>query len=360
MPSFEATEWRRFLPNPEVEDTLADASAHSGQSVLVTGAGGYIGSALVRTIARFNPRCIVLLDSCEQNLFETASLLESAAGEVPHYAILGSVEDGGLLDEVFRRFRPDSVYHAAAFKHVPLLESNPFAAVRNNSLGTYTLARAVLRHGASRTTLISTDKAVNPHSIMGASKRIAELAIVAMSSDHCRMNAVRLSNVIGSPGSVLPVFLQQINEARPLTVTHPEANRWFLQLGGAVGAILACGGADCEGRILLPQLGEPVNIAELAGFLIHSFNKVPSSNAVAFTGLRPGDKITEEMTSPDETIEGPEKGGVTRVRTCRLKLSEIEQHLEDLRQSVESRDLPGLIRNVCSLVPGYVPSGPIQ
>ncbi len=268
--------WRRFLPQSLDEtSSLPFDSAHAGRSVLVTGAGGFIGSALVKAIAGAGPRRIVLLDSSEYNLFEIQRHLELAQGQVPHQACLGTVGDTDLLDGIFRRYRPEIIYHAAAFKHVPLLELNPIAAVRNNAIGTWTLAQAALRHGASRLVFVSTDKAVNPHSVMGVSKRIAELAVVSLSSAECRMNAIRLGNVIGSSGSVVPVFLKQIAESRPVTVTHPEASRWFLSLRQTVEAILACGtaacgAAACEGRILLPELGEPVRIAELAGFLIHA------------------------------------------------------------------------------------------
>src|ERR1700733_2794002 len=216
-----------------------------GQSVLVTGAGGYIGSALVKAIAAAGPGRIVLLDSSEQNLFQIRQQMES-----PCEPVLGSVNDVHLRDDIFTRFQPEVIYHAAAFKHVPLLERNPVAAVRNNAIGTFTLAQAARRHGTRRLILISTDKAVNPHSVMGVSKRIAELAVVTLN-----MNAIRLGNVIGSSGSVVPIFLRQIAEGGPVTVTHPEATRWFMSLNEAVSAILAGGTAEVEGRIFLPELG---------------------------------------------------------------------------------------------------------
>jgi FlaA1/EpsC-like NDP-sugar epimerase len=325
-------------------------SAHTGQSVLVTGAGGFIGSALAKAIAAANPRCLVLLDSSEHNLFEIGRHLKSAA------AVLGSIDDRKLLDDIFARFRPEMVYHAAAFKHVPLLEQNPFAGVRNNALGTYVLAQAALRHGVSKFVLVSTDKAVNPHSILGVSKRIAELAVVAMSSPECRMNAIRLGNVIGSPGSVVPVFLRQIAEHGPVTVTHPGASRWFLSLRETVAAILSCGEADYDGRILLPDLGEPVRIAELAAYLIHAERNGSSSEiSVVFTGLRPGDRLTEELASAAEIDEGFVEG-LQVLKTRRLALADLDEMLAQLCIRVASHDLPGLIRELCSVVPEYVPS----
>jgi len=231
MPGPETHAWGRFLPQwgDETGDFLF-ASAHIDRCVLITGAGGYIGSALVKAIAGTSPRRILLLDSAEHNLFEIQRYLESPGNQVPYEAVLGTVNDADLLDSIFSRYRPEIIYHAAAFKHVPLLELNPIAAVQNNTIGTWVLAQAAIRHGASTFVLISTDKAVNPHSVMGVSKRIAELAMVALSTTVCRMNAIRLVNVIGSGGSVVPVFWKQIAECRPVTVTHPEVTRWFLSL----------------------------------------------------------------------------------------------------------------------------------
>ena len=332
------TGWTRFLPQ-QADDTVSIpfSSAHAGQSVLVTGAGGYIGSALVKAIAAAAPTRIVLLDSAEHNLFQIRQHLDSGFDHVDCVPVLGSVDDVNLLDDIFTRFQPEVIYHAAAFKHVPLLERNPIAAIRNNAIGTYTLAQAALRHGAPKLILVSTDKAVNPHSVMGVSKRLAELAVVSLSNAQCRMNAIRLANVIGSPGSVIPIFLRQIGERRPVTVTHPEAARWFMTLNETVHAILAAGAAEAEGRILVPELGEQTRITDLATFLIGAA-QVP----IVFTGCRPGDKLTEELVSKSET--------------CRLQAAELEGIMRRLSGCIASRDVPGLIRALCSVVPEYVPS----
>ncbi len=326
------TGWTRFLP-AQADDAVSVpfSSAHTGHSVLVTGAGGYIGSALVKAIAATAPSRLVLLDSTEHNLFQIQQHLESCE------PVLGSVDDVNLLDDIFTRFQPDVIYHAAAFKHVPLLERNPIAAVRNNAIGTYTLAQAALRHGSPKLILISTDKAVNPHSVMGASKRLAELVVVSLSTSKYRMNAIRLVNVIGSPGSVVPIFLRQIAERSPVTVTHPEAARWFMTLKEAVAAILAGGRAEVEGRILAPELGEPTLIADLAAFLIGAA-EVP----IVFTGCRPGDKLTEELVSKSDT--------------CRLQPAELEDIMQQLGDSIASHDVRALIRTLSAVVPEYVPS----
>lgn len=314
---------------------------HRGQRVLITGAGGYIGSALVQAIAQSEPKCIILLESSEQNLFEIDRQMESAFGPVHRAAVLGNVADAGLLDDIFVRFQPEVVYHAAAFKHVPLLELNPFAAVRNNGIGTYVLAQAAIHHRASQLILVSTDKAVHPHSIMGASKRIAELTIVALSSPACRMNAVRLGNVFGSPGSVVPAFLKQISEGGPVTVTHPDATRWFMSLREAVEAILACGEADCEGRILVPELGGPLRITELAKNLIGS-REIP----IVFIGLRRGDKLTEKLVGDAEAVEG-KAGGLRVIRTRKLSCIALADAMERLGESPAE---------VVNIVPEYAPA----
>jgi len=269
----------------------------------------------------------------------------------PCVPVLGSVDDVDLLDDIFTRFPPGVIYHAAAFKHVPLLEHNPIAAVRNNAIGTYTLAQAALRHGTPKLILISTDKAVNPHSVMGVSKRIAELAVVALSSPASRMNAIRLGNVIGSTGSVVPIFLNQVAERRPVTVTHPEAARWFMTLKETVHAILASGTAEIEGKILVPELGVPTRITDLATFLIGPGAEVP----IVFTGCRPGDKLTEELVSKAETKEGS-TGPLQVIGTCRRQPAEVDEIMQRVDDSIASHDLPGLIRTLCSVVPEYVPS----
>ena len=317
----------------------------AGQSVLVTGAGGYIGSALVKAIAAAAPSRLVLLDSCEQNLFEIARHFETARC-VPGEAVLGSVTGAALLDDLFDRFRPRFVYHAAAFKHVPLLEQNPFAAIHNNAIGTYTLVQAVLRHGPARLTLVSTDKAVNPHSIMGASKRIAELVVVSLASAGRPMNAVRLGNVFGSTGSVVPIFRRQIADGQPVTVTGREATRYFMSLDDAVAAILDCGAADCAGRILLPDLGEPMRIEALARSLIGD-RQLP----IQFTGLRPGDKLAEDLLLDCEVKVGT-SGPLSIVRTPTLTGGEIEALIERLRAA---RTLDTLLAAVSAAVPEYAP-----
>jgi len=301
----------------------------------VTGAGGYIGSALVKAIAAAKPSRLVLIDSCEQNLFEISR-------DVPGEPVLGSVTDAALLDDLFHRFHPSMVYHAAAYKHVPLLEQNPFAAIHNNAIGTYTLVQAILRHGPSRLILVSTDKAVNPCSFLGVSKRIAELVVVSLSNPQCPMNAVRLGNVIGSTGSVIPIFQQQIAAREAVTVTHRDATRYFMPLEKAVEAILAAGAAECSGRILLPDLGEPVRIEELARSLMGGV-QLP----IQYIGLRPGDKLSEDLLFAQEIKEGA-SGPLTVIRTPTLDPAALDAAMERLRTARTMEDLlPAVSGLVC-------------
>jgi FlaA1/EpsC-like NDP-sugar epimerase len=358
MPISEPSDWARFLPLPVHQPADSRfASAHAGQSILITGAGGFIGSALVRAVASAEPRRVVLVESSENSLFEIHRRLETDFPRLIHEAVLGRGDDPLLLDDILGSFHPDVVYHAAAFKHVPLLETNPFAAVRNNAIGTYTLARAALRHHVPKLVLISTDKAVNPRSVLGVSKRIAELAVVSLSNSLCRLNAVRLGNVIGSSGSVVPIFLQQIADCAPVTVTDPLVTRRFLSLHETIDAILASGGAECEGKILLPDLGEPVLIQDLARFLIGAIGKDSGAGIpILFTGLRPGDKFSEEMRFDSEITETVIDGCLEVVKTPSLAAAELSELIEQLTRAVENHDLGKLIGTLSSAVPEYVPS----
>jgi FlaA1/EpsC-like NDP-sugar epimerase len=314
-------------------------------SVLLTGAGGFIGSALARAIAEAGTVHLILLDSSEQNLFAIHRRLTLAG--IPHEPILGSVTDSALLDSIFTRFRPRIVYHAAALKHVSLLELNPLAAVRDNALGTYALARAALRHGAESLILVSTDKAVNPRGIMGASKRLAELTIAALSGG-CRMKAVRLGNVYGSTGSAVPIFLEQIAAGGPVTVTHPEVARYFIPLDATVDAILAAADSSVDGCVLLPDLGAPRRILDLARNLIGA-----APVEIKFIGLRPGEKLCEELVSTAEIREGRTASGLEIIRTPAPSPAELDRHMARIACQLATRDLAALLETMRALVPEY-------
>jgi FlaA1/EpsC-like NDP-sugar epimerase len=347
-------DWGRFLPpfgNLGIPREFAKPFA--GQVICVAGAGGYLGSALVKALVSSNPRLLLLLDSSEFGLFEIQRYLETAHPTIPSESILGSVGDSRALDDAFTRVRPTIVFHAAAFKHVGLLEQNPFAAVENNALGSYTLAQAALRHGVSKLVLVSTDKAVHPHSVMGVSKRIAEIVTLSMSTSLFRTGAVRLANVIGSTGSVVPIFLECIEKGQPICVSHAEATRYFLSRDQAVTAILAAGAIDCEGKLLLPQLSDPVSIAELAQFLLTS---KPSASRICFTGLRPGEKMTEDLIGRQESRAEAIDRPLTAWNTRRLSISDCCQIVQRLSRCVANRDRTDLVETLLAIVPDYIPS----
>jgi FlaA1/EpsC-like NDP-sugar epimerase len=334
------------------DDGGGETCGLAGEPVLVTGAGGYIGSALAKRIAAAKPAGLILLDASEQNLFEIHRRLCATA--VPHEAVLGSVTDRGLLDRIFRRHWPRIVFHAAALKHVALLELNPSAAVYHNAMGTYALSRAAMDHGAATVVLVSTDKAVNPHSIMGASKRIAELIVAALGNESCRMNAVRLGNVIGSSGSVLGIFREQIAGGGPVTVTHPEASRYFMTRRDAVEAILAGCAAGSSGRILLPDVGEPRSIADLARFLIGASGR---EVGIEYIGLRPGEKLREDLVFDAEIREGRAGGWLEVIRTPAPAVAELHKRMADISSLLAAGDVAGLIDTIVAMVPEYQPSG---
>jgi FlaA1/EpsC-like NDP-sugar epimerase len=298
---------------------------------------------------------IILLDSSEHSLFEMQQYMEAMHPTAACQYILGSVEDRRLLDSTFRRSRPDIVFHAAAFKHVGLLEYNAFAAIQNNVLGTYTLVQAAVEHGVSKVLLLSTDKAVNPHSVMGVSKRIAEFITLSLSRVNCWASAIRLGNVIGSRGSVVPIFLEQITNGRSISITHPQASRYFLSKREAITAILAAGAAACDGMVLIPELGTPVLVADLAEFLVQTYRR-SDRLPLRFIGLRPGEKLTEELLGQKETQTGSVVGGLTVVKTERLSLLQCGDVVRRLSAYIAQGDHPGLLEYLCQLVPEYVPS----
>jgi len=326
----------------------------AGKSVLLTGAGGSLGSALAKAIIQLEPRQLILLDHSERNLHEIDSELRAFRPGIPFTSILGDVCDGGLLPEIFDRYRPEIVYHAAAFKHVPLMESNPLAAVRNNALGTNTLAKLSRIAGVRAFVMVSTDKAVNPISVMGASKRVAELALLRWNGSTDHMRALRLGNILASVGSVVPTFLRQISRGGPVTVSHPEVCRYFHTMSEAVELVLLTSRVQIGGGIFIPLLGAPVRILDMARQLVsdsqsESGREVP----VTFTGLRPGDKMSEEFLFANESVEPTLHRSLLRVSTTEIPSEKFDADIESLSGSVEQRDLPLALELLCQMVPEY-------
>ena len=304
--------------------TLDDAGLHGfldGRTVLVTGAGGSIGSELCRQIARFSVARIVLFEQSEFALYTIEQEFRDAAPQVPVSAVIGDAKDAARVREVFERFRPEVVFHAAAYKHVPLMEEdNAYQAVVNNVLSTIAVGRAASAVGASKFVLVSTDKAVNPTNVMGASKRLAELACQSLQRQRAtQIVIVRFGNVLGSTGSVVPRFREQIARGGPVTVTHPEMQRYFMSIPEAAQLVLQAALMGHGGEIYVLDMGEPVRIADLARQMIRLSGFDEDDIAIEYTGLRPGEKLYEEpLADAEKTLPTPHP----KLRIARVRMPE--------------------------------------
>ena len=279
-----------------------------GKTVLVTGGGGSIGSELCRQLAEYGPEKLIIFDIYENNVYDLQNELKRTHPELNLITLIGSIRDSSRVDMIFEKYRPDIVYHAAAHKHVPLMEDSPNEAIKNNILGTYKLARTADRYKVKRFVMISTDKAVNPTNIMGATKRVCEMIIQTFNNhSDCDFVAVRFGNVLGSNGSVIPLFKKQIENGGPVTVTHPEIIRYFITIPEAVSLVLQAGAYAKGGEIFVLNMGKPVNILDLAKNLITLMGHVPDGDIkIEFTGLRPGEKLYEELLMNEEGLTDTE------------------------------------------------------
>lgn len=325
-----------------------------GKSVLVTGAGGSIGSELCRQLATYKPEKLIIFDIYENSAFYIQSELRDVFPELKIITLIGSVRDADRLDYIYSTYRPDVVYHAAAHKHVPLMEDSPNEAVKNNVLGTLNAVCAANKYGVSRFVMISTDKAVNPANVMGATKRICEM-IIQYYDRHSATEfvAVRFGNVLGSNGSVIPIFMKQIENGGPVTVTHPEIIRYFMTIPEAVSLVLQAGTYAHGGEIFVLDMGEPVKILSLAENMIRFSGLVPYKDIeIEITGLRPGEKIFEELLmDEEEIIETPNKK-IFIGKPIDMDDLEFIKQLEHLKAVMddESYDIRSLIHEI---VPTY-------
>ena len=334
------------------------------KTVLITGAGGTIGSELVRQIADHGPKHIILVDFSEMNLYEIDQTLD-IAGNISFRAYLGDVRDRAHMEEIFSTEKPDIILHAAALKHVPLMEANPIATVMTNVGGTKIIIDLAVKHGAESFTLISTDKAVNPSNIMGASKRIAEMMTLAstMNAADISSSAVRFGNVLASNGSVIPLFEKQIEDGGPVTVTDKNVTRYFMTKEEAAGLVLQAaalnGGQRKEASaIYVLDMGEPVNITHLAKQLIRLRGLVPGADIeIKYTGLRPGEKMTEILTGEDEMLVTTYVKGIDRFTDQPADPKGLEKHVEALLASAKKRDRNGITKALTALIPEFEPNG---
>ncbi len=330
-----------------------------GKAVMVTGAGGSIGSELCRQIARFEPSVLVCFDVSEFGLYRLTEEFSLHFQNVQLVALAGDVKDAIRVDEVIARYRPHVIFHAAAYKHVPLMEDdNAWQAVRNNVLGNWQVARSAVAYGVSRFVLVSTDKAVNPTNVMGATKRLAERVCQALASrGKTQFEIVRFGNVLGSAGSVIPKFQEQISAGGPVTVTHPEITRFFMSIPEAAQLVLQAGSMGQGGEIFVMDMGEPVRIAELARDMIRLSGRSEEEVRVVFTGLRPGEKLYEEVLADSEHTRATHHPKLRIARAQSVEDGWLDALLLWLRQrrAVGASEVRGELRR---WVPEYSPSHP--
>ena len=350
-----------LLSRPEVTLDKKICRYLIGKTILVTGGGGSIGSEICMQVARYNPDKIVIFDIYENCAFELFNALnEKYNGEIDVYVRIGSVRDTKRLDEVFAEFHPDVVFHAAAHKHVPLMETSPCEAVKNNVFGTYNVAVAADKFKVPKMVILSTDKAVNPTNVMGATKRLTEIIIQYMNtiSQNTRYTAVRFGNVLGSHGSVIPIFQHQIAQGGPVCVTHKDITRYFMTIPEAAQLVCQAGGLALGGEVFVLDMGEPVKIMDLAKNLIRLSGFTEEEIPIKITGLRPGEKLYEELAMEEE-MQGRQRTANKKIfvtQPVEIDKDRFAAMLEDLANIT-----PETVRTVLMrYVPNYHPAPPEQ
>jgi FlaA1/EpsC-like NDP-sugar epimerase len=348
------------LENDKISDFLKN------KCVLITGAGGSIGSELCRQICKYGPSLVVLFDAGESNLYSIQMELKHVVTYIKYRAVLGRIQDKSLVDEVFRKYRPDVVFHAAAYKHVPLVERNPWEAVYSNIIGTDILVKAAIAHKVDRFVLVSTDKAVRPTNVMGASKRVAEKIVYAHKLGQTKFMAVRFGNVIGSSGSVIPLYRHQIKKGGPVTVTHPEITRFFMTIEESAQLILQAFTMGEGGEIFILEMGTPVKIVDMARDLIRLSGKEPDTDIeIKFIGLRPGEKLYEELITEGEGIvktghekilvlrNGVQSGEPNIQNSQHNNLYCLDEKIKELKALADAHDAKGIKKKMKEIVPEY-------
>ena len=349
-----------FLSREEVElDTDSIAGYLSGKVVMVTGGGGSIGSEICRQIMRFKPKLLIIFEIYENCAYELMYDLRQRYGkDCPVITLIGSIRDKHRLDEVFDLYHPEVVFHAAAHKHVPLMELSPAEAIKNNVFGTRNLLESASAHGVERLVQLSTDKAVNPTNVMGATKRITEMLIQRYGEKtNMKCMAVRFGNVLGSHGSVIPLMESQIRKGGPVTVTHPDITRYFMTIPEAAQLVLQAGGIAKSGSIFVLDMGEPVRIMDLAKKLIRAYGYEPNVDMpIKIIGLRPGEKLYEEL------LMDSERDKMTRTAHKKIFVANVDKiddaqydHMMQVLQTVEDKNDERAVEAIAEIVPTYHP-----
>jgi FlaA1/EpsC-like NDP-sugar epimerase len=344
--------------DPVVLDEAEISNYLAGKNVLVSGAGGSIGSEICRQVARFKPERLVLLDNAETPLFFIEKELVSSHPELRVIPVIGDVRQKDKVAMTFDLFKPDVVFHAAAYKHVPMMEYNPVESVTNNIGGAMTLADAAHRFGATDFVMISTDKAVNPTNVMGASKRVAELYVQSLAEiSATRFTTVRFGNVLGSNGSVIPLFKDQIQKGGPVTVTDPEVVRYFMTIPEAAQLVLQAGCIGNGGEIFLLDMGEPVRIVELAEELIRLSGFIPHEDIeIVYSGLRPGEKLFEELLVAGEGVKPTIHEKIKVLAPVCLDRAWLSNELDYLFVAASTNGVGGILASLRRLVPEFKPA----
>jgi FlaA1/EpsC-like NDP-sugar epimerase len=335
-------------------DLETSASYLQDETVLVTGAGGSIGSELCRQIARLGPQRLILVDQGETALFEIERELVDERGFAPSIPVLADVKSRTKMRQVFDRYRPSIVFHAAAYKHVPLMEANPLESVRNNALGTRILAEIAVEFGAERFLLVSTDKAVNPKTVMGQSKALCEWIVEAYGAREditTRFVAVRFGNVLGSSGSVIPIFRRQIANGGPVTVTHPEMTRYFMTIPEAASLVIQAGAIGGRGDVFVLDMGDPVLILDLAKQMVRLSGKEPDRDiAVEIVGTRPGEKLHEELWGAGETAVSTSHPKIMRVSGPTVDAAWLQDELAELERLVREGETLDAVSRLATMM----------
>jgi len=322
------------------------------RAVLVTGAGGSIGSELCRQVSQFNPRILIMYDRYENSLYELELGLRKQFPNQSILPVIGDIRDGEKFGKILQENGISLIYHAAAYKHVPLMEREPVEAVRNNVLGTFNISKLAVANKVNKFVMISTDKAVNPSSMMGTTKRTAELIVQGLSGGGTKFISVRFGNVIGSNGSVIPIFKKQIAEGGPITVTHPEVARYFMSISEAVQLVLTAGGMGQGGEIFLLEMGEPIKIVDLAKKMINFSGLTPQKDIdIVFTGLRPGEKLQEELFWQGEGIVPTENKKITMLKPNGRNFKLLLDRIGRLEECERCNDVKGIFALLKEIVP---------